>query len=194
MRARCWLIVADYETTVRTRLNDRVNELRGRNLHAEPGTIRFNALVGIAGGARRVHTRCEVQHGYDVGGQCDGPVGDKPLHRNRQRRDIGLQRRAEAMSQSEQRSKDSSRHGHDRFRSGNSVSPKQDEAEQFHAKMLGLRGRTTRQDVRKRYRELASQYHPDKVSHLGEELQDVAKRKMKQINEAYDYFRRKYGL
>jgi DnaJ like chaperone protein len=37
------------------------------------------------------------------------------------------------------------------------------------------------------------QYHPDKVGHLGEEFKRVAEEKMKEINMAYDFFKKKYN-
>jgi DnaJ like chaperone protein len=36
-------------------------------------------------------------------------------------------------------------------------------------------------------------YHPDKVSHLGDEFKQVAEEKMKEINSAYDFFKRKFN-
>ncbi len=36
------------------------------------------------------------------------------------------------------------------------------------------------------FREAAQQYHPDKVSHLGPELQELANKKFIEIQEAYD--------
>jgi DnaJ-domain-containing protein 1 len=36
-----------------------------------------------------------------------------------------------------------------------------------------------------------TQYHPDKVAHLGVELQEFAKRKSQEINKAYAMLRRK---
>ncbi|MGB3225952.1 MAG: DnaJ domain-containing protein, partial [Desulforhopalus sp.] len=40
------------------------------------------------------------------------------------------------------------------------------------------------------YRTLSMQYHPDKVRHLGDEFRAVAENKMKEINAAYDYFKK----
>ena len=37
------------------------------------------------------------------------------------------------------------------------------------------------------YKRLIRQYHPDKVASLGQDLQDLANYKAKQINAAYDY-------
>ena len=52
----------------------------------------------------------------------------------------------------------------------------------------------TDEDVKKAYNKMVNQYHPDKVSHLGEEFQLVAEEKLKTINNAYEminYERRK---
>jgi len=66
--------------------------------------------------------------------------------------------------------------------------------ERHYGKVLGLQGQITREDVRRRYRELVSQYHPDKVNHLGAKLRALAEQEMKEINEAYTYFKDKYGM
>jgi DnaJ like chaperone protein len=59
--------------------------------------------------------------------------------------------------------------------------------------VLGLEKGADFDAVKKAYRKLSMQYHPDKVSHLGEEFQRVAEEKMKEINQAYDYFKKKYN-
>ncbi|VAW36658.1 DnaJ-like protein DjlA [hydrothermal vent metagenome] len=64
--------------------------------------------------------------------------------------------------------------------------------EQYYA-VLGLEPGVDFAVIKKAYRKLCLQYHPDKVSHLGEEFQRVAEEKMKEINGAYDYFKRKYN-
>jgi len=33
-------------------------------------------------------------------------------------------------------------------------------------------------------------YHPDKVTHLGQEFRSVAEEKMKEINAAYDFLKK----
>ena len=45
--------------------------------------------------------------------------------------------------------------------------------------------------IKATYRTAIAQYHPDKVSALGAEIQDVAEKKAKEINQAYQYFRNK---
>jgi DnaJ like chaperone protein len=63
--------------------------------------------------------------------------------------------------------------------------------EQYYA-VLGLESGADFNTVKKAYRKLSMQYHPDKVGHLGEEFQRVAEEKMKEINMAYDYFKKKF--
>ncbi len=69
-----------------------------------------------------------------------------------------------------------------------------DREEDDFAKILGLVGNYTPEDAKSAYRTLIAQYHPDKVSLMGDEIQEVAERKAKEINEAYEHFRRKYDL
>lgn len=69
-----------------------------------------------------------------------------------------------------------------------------EEKEKLYAKFLGLSGKLTKKDISKIYRSLIDKYHPDKVSHLGEEFQKFAHKKTKDINKAYAYFKKKYKL
>ncbi len=68
----------------------------------------------------------------------------------------------------------------------------QDNAERQYA-ILGLEPDCDMDTIKKAYRKLSMKYHPDKVSHLGDEFQKVAEEKMKDINGAYDYFKKKNG-
>ena len=63
---------------------------------------------------------------------------------------------------------------------------------QYYA-VLGLEPGADMEAIKKSYRQLSMKYHPDKVSHLGEEFQEVAEEKMKEINAAYDFFKKKFG-
>jgi len=40
-------------------------------------------------------------------------------------------------------------------------------------------------EIKSAYRKLANKYHPDKVDHLGEEFKELAEKKFKDIQEAY---------
>jgi len=65
--------------------------------------------------------------------------------------------------------------------------------EEQHYATLGLEPGADMEAVKKAYRKLSMKYHPDKVRHLGEEFRSVAETKMKEINAAYDYFKKKGG-
>ncbi len=75
---------------------------------------------------------------------------------------------------------------------GSEIPP--DQKEEDCAKILGLVGNYTPEDAKSAYRTLIAQYHPDKVALMGDEIREVAERKAKEINEAYEHFRRKYDL
>lgn len=62
----------------------------------------------------------------------------------------------------------------------------------YYGQVLGLKGQVTFDDIRRRYRDLVAQYHPDKVSHLGPKLKEVAESEMKEINEAYQFFKHQH--
>lgn len=55
---------------------------------------------------------------------------------------------------------------------------------------LGLKPTADMSEIKRTYRQLASQYHPDKVSHLGPELIAFSEKKFKSINDAYTTIRK----
>jgi DnaJ like chaperone protein len=59
--------------------------------------------------------------------------------------------------------------------------------------ILGLAPGANFAEVKAAYRKLSMQYHPDKVGHLGAEFKKVAEEKMKEINNAYEFLKRKFG-
>ncbi len=52
--------------------------------------------------------------------------------------------------------------------------------------VLGVTPTATLEEIKVAYREKAKQYHPDRVSHLGPEFRELAERRMKELNEAYE--------
>ena len=50
---------------------------------------------------------------------------------------------------------------------------------------LGIPTSSSRETIRRAYRSRMSEYHPDKVAHLGEELQELAHQKALEIQKAY---------
>jgi DnaJ like chaperone protein len=61
-------------------------------------------------------------------------------------------------------------------------------------KILELESSATDDEVKKAYRRMAMKYHPDKVSHLGEEFRRSADEKFKKVNEAYEKIKRERNL
>jgi hypothetical protein len=64
--------------------------------------------------------------------------------------------------------------------------------EKKYLKLLGLKGNVSEENIKDRYRKLMSEYHPDKVQHLGGEFKQIAEDKSKEIQEAYDYLKQNY--
>jgi DnaJ like chaperone protein len=52
-------------------------------------------------------------------------------------------------------------------------------------RVLSVEPNASVEEIRQAYRQLISQYHPDKVAALGEELRTLAERKSKDITSAY---------
>ena len=49
-------------------------------------------------------------------------------------------------------------------------------------------------EIKKAYRKMANKYHPDKVAHLGKEMQDLAEEKFKAVNDAYQNIKKERGI
>jgi uncharacterized membrane protein YkvA (DUF1232 family) len=55
--------------------------------------------------------------------------------------------------------------------------------------ILGIEPSATAKEIQAAYKARMSEYHPDKVAHLGEELQKVAHRKAIEIQQAHEQLR-----
>jgi DnaJ like chaperone protein len=61
-------------------------------------------------------------------------------------------------------------------------------------KILEIEPAATNEDVKKAYRKMAMKYHPDKVSHLGDDFRKTADEKFKKVNEAYEKIKKERNM
>jgi DnaJ like chaperone protein len=61
-------------------------------------------------------------------------------------------------------------------------------------KILEIEPSVSNDDVKKAYRKMAVKYHPDKVSHLGEDFRKSAEDKFKKVNEAYEKIKKERNM
>lgn len=61
-------------------------------------------------------------------------------------------------------------------------------------KILEIEPTAADEDVKKAFRRMAMKYHPDKVSHLGEDFKKVAHEKFRKVQEAYDQIKKERGI
>jgi DnaJ like chaperone protein len=61
-------------------------------------------------------------------------------------------------------------------------------------KILEIDRLASNHEVKKAYRRMAMKYHPDKVSHLGDEFKKAADEKFKKVNEAYEKIKKERNI
>ncbi|MEM7103817.1 MAG: DnaJ domain-containing protein [Bacteroidota bacterium] len=60
--------------------------------------------------------------------------------------------------------------------------------------ILEVKTEDSNDDIKKSYRRLVKKYHPDKVQHLGEDVQKAASDKFQKLQEAYDFIKKERGI
>ncbi len=61
-------------------------------------------------------------------------------------------------------------------------------------KILEIEPSVSNDEVKKAYRKMAMKYHPDKVSHLGDDFRKTADEKFKKVNEAYEKIKKERNM
>ncbi|MBT3255392.1 MAG: DnaJ domain-containing protein [Deltaproteobacteria bacterium] len=85
----------------------------------------------------------------------------------------------------------SDQHGPQASRDGNGNSNSKEEKSTFTGQkdpytVLKVDRGASQKEIREAYLELANQYHPDKVVHLGDEFRALAENRFKEIQSAYE--------
>jgi DnaJ like chaperone protein len=50
------------------------------------------------------------------------------------------------------------------------------------------------EEIKSAYKKNVAEYHPDKVAHLGEEIRELSRKKILQINMAYELLKKSKGM
>jgi DnaJ like chaperone protein len=61
-------------------------------------------------------------------------------------------------------------------------------------KILEIDPGVSNEEVKKAYRRMARKYHPDMVSHLGDDFKEIANEKFKKVNEAYEQIKKSRNM
>lgn len=61
-------------------------------------------------------------------------------------------------------------------------------------KILEIEKSASNDEVKKAYRKMAMKYHPDKVSHLGDDFRKSAEEKFKKVNQAYEKIKKEKNI
>ncbi len=83
---------------------------------------------------------------------------------------------------------DDSHHGYYQHNPQSASNADQKRREAFD--ILGLETGTSPEAIKKRYRELVREHHPDRYAQMGEEMQQTATKRFQVIQEAYDFITR----
>jgi uncharacterized membrane protein YkvA (DUF1232 family) len=75
---------------------------------------------------------------------------------------------------------------HSSWRSQQERPDSAEEAGRDPYQILGVSRNASQQEIKSAFRKQAQRYHPDRVSHLGEEFQQLAKEKFQEIQKAYE--------
>ncbi len=71
---------------------------------------------------------------------------------------------------------------------------REDNPDKYYGRILKLKGKITKEQIKAKYRDLIKLYHPDKFSTLDEEFVELATTWSQKITEAYQFLCDRYGI
>jgi hypothetical protein len=66
--------------------------------------------------------------------------------------------------------------------------------DRYFGRVLKLSGKISKDQIKAQYKDMVKVYHPDRFHALDSEFIDLATRRTQQLNEAFQYFSKKYGI
>ena len=66
--------------------------------------------------------------------------------------------------------------------------------EEEYRQILGVTDKDSPATIKEKYKDLLAKYHPDKVSHLGDDFRRTADEKFKSVNEAYERIKKERDI
>lgn len=79
--------------------------------------------------------------------------------------------------------------GSSRYSSGFSSNRTGGKGREHYLRILGLAEGVTQTDIKSAHRQLTKKFHPDVVAHLGNDVRIASEKRMKEIQEAYEYLK-----
>jgi DnaJ like chaperone protein len=61
-------------------------------------------------------------------------------------------------------------------------------------RILDVSPSVSNDELKRAFRKMANKFHPDKVAHLGVEMQKLAEEKFKAVNDAYQQIKKDRGI
>lgn len=72
------------------------------------------------------------------------------------------------------------------YREGEEAAPLSETEAAWHV-VLGVANDATQEEIAAAYKRKIGEYHPDRVAQMGQDIRDVAERKSREINVAFEY-------
>ena len=173
---REWLHLVSQEKLklVEERNQFQLEQARAREEHQRQATVLANM-------------RRDLERQQRVLEQLMAEYAAKPRPTTAERRKLESER---AQLERERRAFEQARQEFEQRQRGSSCTPRD---ERHYGRILGLSGKVTFSEIKRAYHVEAARCHPDRVQMMHPEIIELATRKMREVNEAWEHFRSRYS-